>query len=78
MKTVLYLTLALSLLLFSCNSKPSLQQYFVDNQEKPGFMVLDISPSILNIDKIKLSPEQRNVLASFDKMNIMSVLTLIL
>ena len=72
MKAIYFLAIALSLLLFSCNSKPSLQKYFVDNQEKPGFMVVDISPSILNVDKAKLSVEQTKVLKSFSKMNIVA------
>lgn len=64
--------MALLLLLASCNSKPSLQSYFVDHQEKPGFVALDISPSILNLDKTKLSAEQSKALNSFDKMNVLA------
>lgn len=72
MKAIYYLAIALSLLLFSCNSKPSLQKYFVENQEKPGFMVVDISPSILNVSKAKLTTEQTKALKSFSKMNILA------
>ena len=72
MKKIFFLTIALSLLLSSCNSKPSLQKYFVDHQEKSGFLAVDVSPSILNVDKTKLTPEQNKALASFDKMNILA------
>jgi hypothetical protein len=72
MKTIYYLAFAMSLLLFSCNSEPTLQKYFVENQEKPGFLALDISPSILNLEKNKLTPEQSKALASFNKMNILA------
>lgn len=72
MKVIYFLAIALSLLIVSCNSKPSIQKYFVDNQEKPGFMVVDISPSILNVNKSKLSLEQSKALASFHKMNILA------
>ena len=72
MKAIYFLAIAISLLLFSCNSKPSIQKYFVDNQEKPGFMVVDISPSILNLNKTKLTLEQTKALASFHKMNILA------
>ncbi len=72
MKAIYFLTITLSLLLFSCNSKPSLQKYFVDNQEKPGFLTVDVSPSILNVDKTKLTPEQNKALASLEKMNILA------
>lgn len=61
-----------SLLLLGCNSEPSLQKYFVENSEKKDFMVLDISPSIINLDKAKLTPEQKTALESFDKMNILA------
>jgi len=72
MRVITFLAIALSLLLFSCNSKPSLQKYFVDNQEKPGFVVVDVSPSILNLDKTKLTADQSKALSSFEKMNILA------
>lgn len=72
MKKIFFLTITLSLLVVSCNSKPSLQKYFVDHQEKPGFLAVDLSPSILKVDKTKLTPEQSKALASFDKMNILA------
>jgi hypothetical protein len=61
-----------SLLLMSCNSEPSLQKYYVDNAEKKDFVALDISPSIINVDKAKLTPEQKTALESFDRMNILA------
>ncbi|MBF7090394.1 DUF4252 domain-containing protein [Flavobacterium sp. ALJ2] len=60
------------LLLISCNSEPSLQKYFVENTENKNFIALDVSPSILNVDKTKLSAEQSEALKSFDKMNILA------
>ena len=58
--------------LISCNSKPSLEKYFVENSENKDFILLDISPSILNIDKTKLTVEQNEALHSFEKMNILA------
>lgn len=72
MRVITFLAIALSLLLISCNLKPSLQKYFVDNQEKPGFVVVDVSPSILNLDKTKLTADQSKALSSFEKMNILA------
>lgn len=72
MRVVFYLVLAISLLLVSCNSEPSLQKYFVEKQEKPGFVVVDVSSSILNVNKAKLTSEQSKVLSSFEKMNILA------
>ncbi len=62
----------LSLVLLSCNSEPSLQKYFVENTDNSNFIALDVSPSILNIDKTKLSLTQNDALKSFEKMNILA------
>ncbi len=72
MKLSVIVAALLSFLLLSCNGEPTLQKYFVENSEKKGFIALDISPSILNIDKTKLTAEQKTALASFDKMNIIT------
>ena len=62
----------MSLFLFSCNSEPTLQKYFVENTENKNFIALDVSPDILKIDETKLSMEQTTALKSFDKMNILA------
>ncbi len=72
MKLICYLAILWCLFLTSCDSKPSLQKYFVENSENKNFITLDISPSILNTDKTKLSVEQNKALQSFDKMNILA------
>jgi hypothetical protein len=72
MRVAFYLAIAVSLFLTSCNNKPSLQSYFVENSEKKDFIVLDVAPSIINVDKTKLSAEQRTALESFDKMNVLA------
>ncbi|RXM48230.1 DUF4252 domain-containing protein [Flavobacterium sp. YO12] len=58
--------------LVSCNSEPSLQKYFVQNTDNKDFIALDVSPTILNLEKAKLSAEQNEALKSFDKMNILA------
>ena len=72
MKTVYTAALLLSMFLSSCNSEPSLQKYFVENTENKNFIALDVSPTILNVDKTKLSLEQSDALKSFDKMNVLA------
>ncbi|HEX8016143.1 MAG TPA: DUF4252 domain-containing protein [Flavobacterium sp.] len=73
MKVGIFIPALLALLtLISCNSEPSLQKYFVENTENKDFIALDFSPSILNLEKTKLSPEQNEALKSFDKMNILA------
>ncbi|MFB0910878.1 MAG: hypothetical protein ACI9Q9_000959 [Flavobacterium sp.] len=72
MKRIYSITIFLSLLLVGCNSEPTLQKYFVENTENKDFIALDVSPSILNVDKSKLSAEQNEALESFDKMNVLA------
>lgn len=72
MKKLLTISL-LSLLLFSCKEeKPTLQTYFVDKMEDKNFVNLDVSSSILNLDKAKLSSAEKKALESFDKVNILA------
>lgn len=72
MRIAIYFGVLISLILTGCNGKPSLQQYFVEKSEEKGFVVVDLSPSIINVDKAKLTPEQKTALGSFDKMNILA------
>ncbi|MFV8370131.1 DUF4252 domain-containing protein [Flavobacterium sp. LB2R40] len=72
MKIIYGITLLFSLFLISCSSEPTLQKYFVENTENKNFVALDVSPSILNVDKTKLSVAQTDALKSFDKMNILA------
>ena len=72
MKTVFFFLVTAMLLLTGCNSKPSLQKYFVEHTEHKDFIALDVSPTILNLDKSKLSIQQKQALQSFDKMNILA------
>lgn len=60
------------LLLFGCNTEPTLQKYFVENSEKSNFTALDLSPKMLNIDNNKLSIDQKEALGSFEKMNLLT------
>lgn len=70
--TRLSLFAVMILILASCNSKPTLQKYFVENTENKNFIALDVSPTALNIDSKQLSAEQKDALKTFDKMNILA------
>jgi hypothetical protein len=72
LKAVYSIALLFSLFLISCNSEPTLQKYFVENTENKNFIALDVSPSILNVDKAKLSLQQNEALQSFEKMNVLA------
>ena len=73
MRIILFITtLFVGLAFGSCNSEPTLQKYFAENTENKDFIALDVSSSILNTDKTKLTAEQKTALQSFDKMNIIA------
>ncbi|MEH6679399.1 MAG: DUF4252 domain-containing protein [Sediminicola sp.] len=56
----------------SCTSHQSLQEYYVDSAENPNFLALDIPASILNLDKVELSPSEREVVKSLKKLNVLA------
>lgn len=56
----------------SCASEPTLQQYFVEKSEDGDFVTVDFVPDNLNLDKAKLTVEQREAVKSFRKMNILA------
>ena len=72
MRVAFYFAILMSLLLQSCNSEPTLQKYFVENSEKKSFVALDVSSSILNVEKTKLTAEQKTALESFKKVNVLA------
>lgn len=63
------------MLLFSCEDKPSLQKYFVENTESSKFITIDLAPSIIKTDKLSLSETEKAALESFEKMNILAFRT---
>ena len=64
--------LLLALVVLGCNNTPSLQQYYVDNAENPNFLSVDLPVSLLNMDKVELSSDQREALKSLRKLNILA------
>lgn len=64
--------LLLAILATSCNQGPSLQAYYVDNQEKPGFLSLDVPTSFLNVDTSELSKDQLEAYQSINKLNMLA------
>lgn len=61
--------------LSSCDQNPSLQTYFVDNQEKNNFLSIDIPVSMLKIDETKLTEEQKEAYNSVQKLNMLAYKT---
>lgn len=63
------------IIVWSCEDKPSLQKYFVENTESSKFIAVDLAPSIIKTDKMSLSETEKAALASFEKMNILAFKT---
>ena len=72
MKKIIFVSAILILTLISCNQKPSLEQYFVENSDNKNFVQVDVALRILNVDKTELTSEQLLAMKSFDKMNILA------
>lgn len=74
MKRLLLIVMVLAgLLAFNaCSSTQSLQEYYVDNSENPNFLSLDVPVSILNLDEVELTENQRQALSSLRKLNLLA------
>ncbi|MDV7138543.1 DUF4252 domain-containing protein [Maribacter sp. TH_r10] len=71
-KIVKVLSVVVILVISSCSSTQSLQEYFVDNSENPNFLSVDLPVSLLNMDKVELSEAEREALNSLKKMNVLA------
>lgn len=58
---------ALCLMLWSCNSEPTLQQYFVKNSESKDFIALDLTTDILRLNKSEISAEENAALETLKR-----------
>lgn len=73
MKTSRLFILSLITLFFvSCSQEPTLQKYFVEKSDDPGFMTLDIAPTFIKTDSLKLSAAEQNALKSLHKFNVLA------
>lgn len=70
----IYKIIALTVLVLvaSCASQQSLQEYYVDNMENPNFISLDIPASILKMDEVDLTVDQREAVESLRKFNLLA------
>ncbi len=59
-------------LLSACSSTQSLQEYFVDSSENPNFLSADLPVSLLNLEKVDLNAEEKDALASLQKLNVLA------
>ena len=62
----------LVIVLSSCSSTQSLQEYYVDNAENPNFLKFDVPSSILNLENADLSQKQQEAFESLKKLNVLA------
>ncbi|AUC81034.1 DUF4252 domain-containing protein [Lacinutrix sp. Bg11-31] len=70
-KTVCF-SLFLALALVSCKDEASIQNYFVEHQDLPEFLTIDLSAKMIDISKVELNEEEKVVYNSFEKVNILA------
>ena len=58
----------------SCNQGPTLQTYYVDNELKSGFASFDVPTSLINVEDIEMTDEQKEAYKSVDKLNVLTYL----
>jgi len=71
-KLIKSVVLLVAVLLGSCASQQSLQEYYIDNQENPNFISLDIPASILKMDEVDLTNGQKEAMESLKKFNLLA------
>lgn len=73
MKKIIYcIVIASTMIVSSCSSTKSLQEYYVDNSENPNFISFDLPASLLNLEKADLTPEQKTAYESLKKLNVLA------
>lgn len=71
MKRTLYILAITAMLFASCENKPTLQKYFVEKAENKNFAALDIAPTFIKTDSLKLSAEEKTALKSLHNLNLL-------
>jgi len=74
MKYIVKMLSVTSILVFmSCNSGPTLQEYFVDHQGDNDFVSVDIPSSLLDKESITLEKDELEALQSVKKVNLLAL-----
>ncbi len=55
----------------SCNQGPSLQSYFVDNQETNNFTTISLPTTVVSFDESKLTEDQKQAYKSVKRLNFL-------
>lgn len=72
LKFKIYWVLLLLAVITSCSNKQSLQEYYVDSKENNQFVMIDIPTSLISPESQNLTVEQKEVLNSVKKINLLA------
>jgi len=73
MKNFILFVLGLMLITVSCKQEPTLQKYFVESSDDKNFMTLDVAPTFIKTEKLKLTPQEQAALRSLHKFNVLAL-----
>ena len=76
MKTFLKVSMvafASVILTIACESKPSLQKYYVDSKENNAFISVDLPANIIELKDENVSEEVKNTLKTIKKVNFLAL-----
>ena len=62
-----------AILTIACDTKPSLQKYYVDSKENNAFISIDLPANIISLKDSAVSPEIKNTLKTIQKVNFLAL-----
>ena len=57
----------------SCNQQKTIQTYIVENQDKPGFMSIDLPMSLIQLNTVKTPIDVKKTYESIKKVNVLGL-----
>ena len=63
---------ASAILTVACDTKPTLQKYYVDSKENNAFISVDLPANIIELKDENVSEEVKNTLKTIKKVNFLS------
>ena len=57
----------------SCNQQKTIQTYIVENQDKPGFMSVDLPMSLIQLNSDKVPLDVKDGYESIKKVNVLGL-----
>jgi len=60
-----------TILLISCDQRPTLQSYYVEKMEDSSFLIVNLPFELKDLFKNDLTPEETKVIANVEKLNLL-------